>query len=190
MAQYTFIDPNTLLPGDPWTSALAQASFENPEAISEGAPGAPRVDGKALALRNVSFTSSTSWREVEIPPQASFFDIIATGGAYVGAVTSGNASYNIQISFSTDGGSTWGSSQTLFSNRVGISHIWLDLDLSQFSSVGTISGTTGSDPALSAFFGSTISNSSLTEYTSSANRFRIRSTDGAGFMIRCTGGVS
>ena len=42
MAQWTPIDPNTLIPGFPWTSAKAQASFENPEAIAEGAPGAPR----------------------------------------------------------------------------------------------------------------------------------------------------
>ena len=42
MAQWTNIDPNTLLPGDPWTSAKAQAAFENVEAVAEGAPGAPR----------------------------------------------------------------------------------------------------------------------------------------------------
>jgi hypothetical protein len=49
MADYTLIDPNTLLPGEPWTSAKALAAFENPEAIAEGAPGAPRVQGLAIA---------------------------------------------------------------------------------------------------------------------------------------------
>ena len=44
MAQWTFVDPNTLLPGDPWTSAKAQAAFENLEAVAEGAPGAPSVN--------------------------------------------------------------------------------------------------------------------------------------------------
>ena len=44
MAQWTNIDPNTLLAGDPWTSSKAQAAFENVEAVAEGAPGAPRVD--------------------------------------------------------------------------------------------------------------------------------------------------
>ena len=43
MAQWTVIDPNTLLPGDPWTSAKAQAAFENVEALAEGAPGAPII---------------------------------------------------------------------------------------------------------------------------------------------------
>ena len=47
MAEWTFIDPNTLLPGDPWTSAKAQAAFENLEAVAEGAPGAPRLRGLA-----------------------------------------------------------------------------------------------------------------------------------------------
>ena len=50
MAQWTFVDPNTLLPGDPWTSAKAQAAFENLEAVAEGAPDAPRVLGDALNL--------------------------------------------------------------------------------------------------------------------------------------------
>ena len=48
MAQWTFIDPNTLLPGDPWTSAKAQAAFENLEAIAEGAAGAPRMQTNAI----------------------------------------------------------------------------------------------------------------------------------------------
>ena len=52
MAQWTFIDPNTLLPGDPWTSAKAQAAFENLEAVAEGAPGAPRLYGKAAVPRS------------------------------------------------------------------------------------------------------------------------------------------
>ena len=50
MAQWTFIDPNTLLPGDPWTSAKAQAAFENLEAVAEGAPGAPKVVSEGLDM--------------------------------------------------------------------------------------------------------------------------------------------
>ena len=74
MAQWTNIDPNTLLPGDPWTSAKAQASFENPEAIAEGAPGAPRnlitslerlspgTQVRKLDNRTLSLTSSIDRR--------------------------------------------------------------------------------------------------------------------------------
>ena len=48
MAQWTTIDPNTLLPGDPWTSAKAQAAFENLEAVAEGAAGAPRIEAASI----------------------------------------------------------------------------------------------------------------------------------------------
>ena len=41
MADWTDQDTNSLLPGEPWTGAKAIASFENPVAIAEGAPGAP-----------------------------------------------------------------------------------------------------------------------------------------------------
>ena len=48
MADWTTQDPSTLLPGEPWTSAKALAAFENPEAIAEGATGAPRLALKAI----------------------------------------------------------------------------------------------------------------------------------------------
>jgi hypothetical protein len=48
MADWTEQDPNSLLPGKPWTAAKALASFENPVAIAEGAPGAPRIVTPAL----------------------------------------------------------------------------------------------------------------------------------------------
>jgi len=47
MADWTDQDPNSLLPGQPWTSAKALAAFENPVAIAEGAPDAPRVQAEA-----------------------------------------------------------------------------------------------------------------------------------------------
>ena len=39
MAEWTDIDPNTLLPGEPWTSAKALAAFENPVAIAHSQNG-------------------------------------------------------------------------------------------------------------------------------------------------------
>ncbi len=41
MASWTNQSTSSLLPGEPWTSAKALAAFENPEAIAEGAAGAP-----------------------------------------------------------------------------------------------------------------------------------------------------
>ena len=43
MADWTDQDINSLLPGEPWTSAKAIAAFENPPAIAEAAPDAPII---------------------------------------------------------------------------------------------------------------------------------------------------
>ncbi len=43
MADWTDQSTDSLLPGEPWTSAKALAVFENPVALAEGATGAPRI---------------------------------------------------------------------------------------------------------------------------------------------------
>lgn len=48
MASWTSLSTSSLLPGEPWTSAKALAAFENPEAIAEGAVGAPKIRTAAL----------------------------------------------------------------------------------------------------------------------------------------------
>ena len=48
MADWTELDTNTLLPGEPLTSAKALAFFENPIALAEGAADAPRNQLKSL----------------------------------------------------------------------------------------------------------------------------------------------
>jgi hypothetical protein len=52
MTDYTTLDLNSLLPGEPWTSGKALAVYENPIAIAEGAAGAPRLYGKAAVPRS------------------------------------------------------------------------------------------------------------------------------------------
>ena len=86
MAQWTNIDPNTLLPGDPWTSAKAQAAFENVEAMAEGATGAPRLYGKAAVPRS---------QQAEL-------------AVITGVTAGGNTADNLNYSGSTDGASTSG----------------------------------------------------------------------------------
>ena len=91
MAQWTFIDPNTLLPGDPWTSAKAQAAFENLEAVAEGAAGAPRLYGLAAVpdtnrseLQAVSGVSATDdWIDTGINidgPLSGVFRVVTLSG--------------------------------------------------------------------------------------------------------------
>ena len=48
MADWTELDTDTLLPGEPLTSAKALAFFENPVALAEGAADAPRNQLKSL----------------------------------------------------------------------------------------------------------------------------------------------
>ena len=50
MADWTELDTNGLLPGEPFTSAKALAFFENPVAITEGAVNAPKVVSEALNM--------------------------------------------------------------------------------------------------------------------------------------------
>jgi len=49
MADWTELDTDGLLPGEPFTSAKALAFFENPVAITEGADDAPRIYGLAMS---------------------------------------------------------------------------------------------------------------------------------------------
>ena len=66
MAEWTELDTNTLLPGEPLTSAKALAFFENPKAIAEGAASAPRNQLKSLP-RLVAGSSVRSTRTVTVP---------------------------------------------------------------------------------------------------------------------------
>jgi len=50
MADWTELDTNGLLPGEPLTSAKALAFFENPVAMAEGAVNAPKVVSEALNM--------------------------------------------------------------------------------------------------------------------------------------------
>ncbi|HEV8077194.1 MAG TPA: hypothetical protein VGP45_02285 [Marinobacter sp.] len=54
MASWTDQDTDSLLPGEPWTSAKALAAFENPVAIAEGAAGAPKIQAEALGPQEVN----------------------------------------------------------------------------------------------------------------------------------------
>ena len=54
MASYTDQDTDSLLPGEPWTSAKALACFENPVAIAEGAAGAPKLQTAAYGPNTVN----------------------------------------------------------------------------------------------------------------------------------------
>jgi hypothetical protein len=61
VADWTELDTNTLLPGEPLTSAKALAFFENPKAIAEGAASAPRIEDAALDTGAATASGVTWW---------------------------------------------------------------------------------------------------------------------------------
>lgn len=75
MASWTNQSTASLLPGEPWTSAKALAAFENPEAIAEGAVGAPvnQAHWHPYNMTNVGdgsngrYYNNTSLVEVDVP---------------------------------------------------------------------------------------------------------------------------
>ena len=114
MAQWTTIDPNTLLPGDPWTSAKAQAAFENVEAVAEGAAGAPRIQSKALGgviLPAFSTAATNGFAGVSDLLDYSKFSVNAWFQSFTSAVGSSHTIFRIRLS--DNNGSSWGAAQNI-----------------------------------------------------------------------------
>jgi hypothetical protein len=59
MADWTELDLNSLLPGEPMTSAIALAFEENPRAIAEAAVNAPKIADKSLVGDGATVTFSS-----------------------------------------------------------------------------------------------------------------------------------
>ena len=85
MADWTELDTNTLLPGEPLTSAKALAFFENPKAIAEGADDTPRNQLKSLP-RLVAGSSVRSTRTVAVPPDTGQNVILNHGIIQIGTI--------------------------------------------------------------------------------------------------------
>ena len=65
MADWTELDTNGLLPGEPLTSAKALAFFENPTAMAEGAVNAPKVVSGALDMLAELGTETTAYTNLD-----------------------------------------------------------------------------------------------------------------------------
>lgn len=99
MASWTDQDTDSLLPGEPWTSAKALAAFENPVALAEGASGAPKIQAEALGPQEVNepamrvelqtrsgtLTAGAS-ALIEIPGNLVFFPRVSGGSLATGLV--------------------------------------------------------------------------------------------------------
>jgi len=104
MASWTNQDTNSLLPGEPWTSAKALAAFENPVAYAEQASGAP-INRAAWHPYNAvtvndgnsgAFYTGASSTEIECPDFENGFEYRILGRAINFAP---NISTTIQVDY-------------------------------------------------------------------------------------------
>ena len=109
MADWTPPPYPQLVAGKPWTDEKASAAFENVEALAEGAPDAPRVQGRALGGVSLGAVQVTSVLEPEFTDLEGMVQIRVD---FLAANSSGGTQ-NLEISFSTDNGATYGSFQDL-----------------------------------------------------------------------------
>lgn len=99
MASWTDQSTDSLLPGEPWTSAKALACFENPVAIAEGAAGAPKISTEALDANSINENAMKVELEtrsgtltpaasalIEIPGNLVFFPRVTGGSLATGFV--------------------------------------------------------------------------------------------------------
>lgn len=100
MASWTEQSTNSLLPGQPWTSAKALAAFENPRALAEGASGAPTMQVAWHLLQTIALGSSAD--NVTFTVDISQYRAIRVVGAATTAVAN-----NLQINVQVQIASTW-----------------------------------------------------------------------------------
>lgn len=118
MADWTDPPYPQLVAGKPWTDEKAAAAFENPVAIAEGAPGAPRVE--ALAQKVFPVVSGAEAQTQVFTGLGDYYGIEFE--AYIKTDTN----RIVQFAYSTDNGSTWSANQiigTTASDSYGLSFV-------------------------------------------------------------------
>ena len=105
MATWTDIANSQVQPYAPVTSELMTALRDNPQALAEGASGAPRIAVSCEAANGSS--------------QDFVMQEGATGFTYDGGFITISSGALFRIALSDDGGSTFGSNQTIFSTADG-----------------------------------------------------------------------
>ncbi len=159
MADWTNITDTAVDPDAPLTSQLGYAWRDNPIAIAEGAVGAPRVMHNALNTYIGSMTTTGS----------TPIEFLNTNGSLrflsFGSVSPGGGYDDLQVSYSTNGGSSWGGWITILSGY--------SVSVSQFEINGFL------DCKLGKWFG--IPNDPTFTGSTAANAIRFRmSNDGGG----------
>jgi len=110
MADWTELDTNGLLPGEPFTSAKALAFFENPVAMAEGAVNAPKVVSGALDMFVGTGTGTTAYTNLG---RVNKLLITVSGNV------TDTRNLIIRYRTSTDNGATYGGYTTIISMATG-----------------------------------------------------------------------
>jgi hypothetical protein len=105
MADWTELDTNGLLPGEPFTSAKALAFFENPKAIAEGAVNAPKIVSGALDMTTMGTGATTGLDRVK--------SILAIAVATASSSSESTVTVNATYARSSNNGASYGSSVTM-----------------------------------------------------------------------------
>ena len=110
MADWTQLDTNLLLPGEPLTSAKALAFFENPIAMAEGAADAPKVVSEALNLLQIRSAGSQNVTALNLDRIATLLvmGFVTSNGTNVGVS-------RLEYELSSDNGSSFGLATTIVS---------------------------------------------------------------------------
>lgn len=98
-------DLNLRLAGQPWTSAKAIADVENLDAVAAQEAGAPKIADKTVY--------DTGTNEVVVSDLDDFLGVWIKGE--VSDSKSSTRNYSLEIAYSTDGGSTFSTEQSLIS---------------------------------------------------------------------------
>lgn len=117
MATWTDIDDNDLLPGEPWTTTKAFAVRDNPIAISEGAPDAPKVQAAGTKCNIIGVNEVSVLADFTSVENIAYvwFDVLHI--KHNDAGTTGTIVYKYRTS--TDGGTTKTSFTTLLTGQAG-----------------------------------------------------------------------
>lgn len=133
MPSYVAMDPNTLLPGEPWTSAKALAAFENLDATMEGAVGAPRLLDAALGSTPTNagrdwVLARTALAAVGAVGTYALLSDTSTGSVITQSRSAGSTLAAASLLYASAGGTTFG----------GPSGTWRLMGYSQWANVGTL----------------------------------------------------
>jgi hypothetical protein len=116
VTDFTVLDLNSLLPGEPVTSGKALAWYENPIAITEGAAGAPRNRPASMDLRLIAAVDPASMAQATFTDLPTDRDIMFTFQALRAPVGGGG---HFRVRFSVDNGAAWSSFGNLTAAAIG-----------------------------------------------------------------------